>query len=122
MSNAFFEQVGKKIEMYLKDRNMTQQLLATELGISKQVLNKIIQGKKAINISEITRIAEKLQVSLDELLQLDNHTIAEPTFSFMGKIKNQSTKDKVLLLKEAIDEILFLEDYSNDCKKTESEI
>lgn len=35
----------------------------------------------------------------------------------MGQIKNEKTRQKVEFLKNVIDEILFLEEYANECKK-----
>lgn len=115
-NNFIFEQVGKQILLCLAEKRMTQQTLATKLNISKQVVNKIIQGQKAINVAEITKIASALEIPVETLLSIPAHAPAEPTFSFMGNINNQQTKEKVLLLKEVIDEILFLEDYANDFK------
>lgn len=117
-NNYIFEQVGKQISLCLADKAMTQQSLATKLDISKQVLNKIIKGQKAINVNEITRIANALDVSVEKLLYVSDSVPSEPTFSFMGNIKNPQTKEKVLLLKEVIDEILFLEDYANELKSS----
>ena len=36
-------------------------------------------------------------------------------FSYMGQIKNEKTRQKVEFLKNVIDEILFLEEYANEC-------
>ena len=52
-----FAQVGENIQHLLDERGMTQQNLAEALGISKQVVNKIIKGNKAINVKEIAEIA-----------------------------------------------------------------
>ena len=46
-----FAQVGANIQEQLDRKGFTQQSLADELGISKQVMNKIIKGNKAINVS-----------------------------------------------------------------------
>ena len=111
--NNYFEIVGKNISTVLTNKDMTQQALADRLSVSRQVVNKIVQGQKAINVAEITKIATVLDVSIDTLL-LDSSTLTrEPTFSFMGKILNPNTKEKILLIKEAIDELLFLEEYAD---------
>lgn len=113
MNNNYFEIVGKNISEVLANKDMTQQALADRLSISRQVVNKIVQGQKAINVSEITKIAAVLNVSIDTLLNDSSVLASEPTFSFMGKINNPNTKEKILLIKEAIDELLFLEDYAD---------
>lgn len=117
MTNLF-EQVGRQISKILFEKNMTQQSLANSLNISKQVLNKIIQGQKAINVFEISKIASVLNVTVDSLLNVTSPEEQKPSFSFMGSIQNQKTKDKVQLLKEAIEEIIFLEDYANGFAQT----
>lgn len=113
MNNNYFETVGKNISVVLSKQDMTQQALADKLNISRQMVNKIIQGQKAINVSEITKIASILNVSIDTLLCDSSVFKNEPTFSFMGNIQNPETKEKILLIKEAIDELLFLEEYAD---------
>ena len=115
MDKAFFEQVGKNISNTLEQKRITQQALAIQLGISKQVLSKIIKGQKAINVSEISMISKALNVSIDSLLNIKSQTPElSPQFSFMGKLKKEKTKEKVNLLRNVVDEILFIEDYLND--------
>ena len=43
-----FAQVGENIQHLLDERGMTQQNLAEALGISKQVVNKILRGIKLL--------------------------------------------------------------------------
>ncbi|MCD8096825.1 MAG: helix-turn-helix domain-containing protein [Lachnospiraceae bacterium] len=70
MDHMLFEQVGSNIRSILSAQGRTQQSLAEELGISKQVMSKIIAGAKAINAAEIRRIADALHVSADSLLEM----------------------------------------------------
>ena len=115
MEKSFFELVGKNISCVLEQKRITQQSLADILGVSKQVLSKIIKGQKAINVIEISMISKALDVSIDSLLGvLPQKPDLLPQFSFMGELKKEKTKDKVDFLRGVIDEILFLEDYSND--------
>jgi len=114
MERAFYELVGKNISDLLARKEMTQQSLADVLGISRQVMCKIINGQKAINIIEIDRISKALEVSIESLLDVASrkHDL-QPQFSFMGELNSEQTKEKVGMLKEVIDEILFLEEYAN---------
>lgn len=116
MGKLFFEQVGKNIQKELETQGKNQQFLADRLGISKQVMSKIVSGAKAINVAEISKIAEILQVSADQLLTVE--AVVEPThcFSFMGKVKNEQTKKKIEILQTVIDEILMLEEYADGRK------
>ena len=57
-----FSQVGSNIQKHLVAKGFTQQRLADELGISKQVMNKIIKGGFLLrtNISQLrVRMEEK---------------------------------------------------------------
>jgi transcriptional regulator with XRE-family HTH domain len=115
MEKMFFELVGKNISTILEQKRITQQNLADILGVSKQVLSKIIKGQKAINVSEISMISKALGVSIESLLDVESQTTnLSPQFSFMGELKKEKTKEKVDFLRHVIDEMLFLEEYSND--------
>ena len=113
MDYTFFKQVGTNIENVLHEKNYTQQDLANELMISKQVMNKIISGAKAINVEEIKKIASALDVSVDALLYVEPEAVQTHRFSFMGQVQNEETKSKINKLKTVIEEILLLEDYAN---------
>ncbi|KLU60494.1 anaerobic benzoate catabolism transcriptional regulator [Peptococcaceae bacterium CEB3] len=110
-----FAQVGKNISNVMTQRGMTQQNLADKLGISKQVMSKIIKGNKAINVTELSQIASILGSTTDSLLTVESNTITrEPGLAFMGMIKDEETQTKVELLRNAIDQIRLLEELAND--------
>lgn len=114
MNNTIFEQVGSNIQNILNEQGKTQQYLAEQLGISKQVMSKIISGAKAINVAEISKIAAVLNVSADQLLDVENGQEPVHNFSFMGKVKNEETKKKIEFLQTVIEEILMLEEYADE--------
>lgn len=108
-----FSQVGANIQRQLDAKGLTQQSLADTLNISKQVMNKIVKGSKAINVSELAKIAEILNISTDELLTLSNESTTRDSLSFMGTVHNAETREKVNLIRSAIDEINMLEELLN---------
>lgn len=109
-----FAQVGANIRRALDSKGLTQQSLADRLGISKQVMNKIIKGSKAINVYELSQIAEVLNLSTDELLTVDSMPAAADNLSFMGRISDTETLKKINLIRTTIDEIHMLEDLLNE--------
>ena len=109
-----FSQVGANIQKNINLKGMTQQSLADALGISKQVMNKIVKGSKAINVNELARISEILGISTDALLTADDNLAPAAGLAFMGTIKDADTREKVDLIRSAIDEIHMLEDLIND--------
>lgn len=105
-----FAQVGANIQKQLDKKGLSQQNLADALGISRQVMNKIIKGGKAINVKELARIASVLGTSTDELLAVPETSAAVDSLSFMGNVTDKETVEKIELLRKAIDEIHLLED------------
>lgn len=111
MYTSNFIQVGRNIQNFLGVKGKTQQNLADAMGISKQVMSKIINGNKAINVNEITKIAEFLEVSVDDILRIDSQTdFTESVVDFMGLIGGDSAREKVEHIMNAIDEIFMLEE------------
>lgn len=108
-----FAQVGANIQKQLDIKGMTQQSLADVLQISKQVMNKIIKGSKAINVNELARIAEVLSTTTDALLTVSNEPVAVESLSFMGTVHDEVTLERVNLIRLAIDEINMLEELLN---------
>ena len=114
MDNTIFRQVGSNIQKILTMQGKTQQFLAEKLGVSKQVMNKIISGSKAINVAEISKIASALNVSVDSLLSTDRVQNPAHHFCFMGQVKDENTKRRIEVLQTVIDEILMLEEYVDE--------
>ena len=109
-----FAQVGANIQNKFDEKEMTQQSLVDALGISKQVMNKIIKGSKAINVNELARIAGILNTSTDALLTVRAESVTADNLSFMGNVQDEVTRESVDLIRTAIDEIHMLEELLND--------
>ena len=66
------EQLSNKIRRLRFDAGeMTQKALAEQVGISRQTMNAIENGRHAPTISVAIRIADVFQVSVDQLFTLD---------------------------------------------------
>lgn len=105
-----FAQVGANIQKQLDAKGMTQQNLADALEVSKQVMNKIVKGSKAINVNELAKIAEVLNTSTDALLTVSNEPAEADNLSFMGAVHDSATLERVNIIRSAIDEIHMLEE------------
>jgi transcriptional regulator with XRE-family HTH domain len=106
-----FKQVGENIRQALKNRGMTRQQLADRLGISEQAVNRIINGKKAINIMELSQVASILDISPDELLSVKNPIQMENKKQlFTDELKNEEVHRNIDFLRNVIDQIRILED------------
>lgn len=109
---TIFEQIGEKISTWLESQGKTQSLIAERMGVSKQVMSKIVNGKKAINIEEITKIAGIIGVTVDELLQLKDapQVIQEPILFMIGKLEKEHTKEGLQFLNHVMNEMIELEE------------
>ncbi|MDX9940305.1 MAG: helix-turn-helix transcriptional regulator [Sphaerochaetaceae bacterium] len=111
MEPDFFREIGSRISHILMSQDRSQQSLADDLNISKQVMHKIIKGSKAINAIELGSIARSLGVPVDTLIpslsQMEPPVVA---FGFMGEIACEKTKEEFERIRTAIDEMLFLKD------------
>lgn len=94
------KQIGTNILFYLKEQNKTQVDLADGLGASKQVVNKIIKGKKAIKTQELVAISNFLKISVEDIIN-GKKTVSEKELEAVhlyGSIKNTETADFILSL------------------------
>ncbi len=108
-----FERIGKKILELLGETEMTQTDLAREIGMSKQVVSKIVRGKKAINVEEISKIASVLNITIDELIspvQAEMQTNTNPMLTLMGTVTKANTKDDLRFLNHVMDEMVALKE------------
>lgn len=62
-----FSEIGARIRQLREEMGMSQDQLANELGLSRPVVTKIENGKKAINSLELRLIADVLRVTTDSL-------------------------------------------------------
>lgn len=110
MYTSNLRQIGTNIKRELESRGIKQQKLADALGISKQVMNKIIEGRKAINLTEFAKIANALGIATDALLTDEPYTTPVVSLSYMERTKRDEEHDKVSFIRCAIDDIYFLEE------------
>ena len=91
---------------------MTQESLADELSISNHAMIKIIKGTKAINARELKKIASVLGTTRDSLLMANIESVQIESIAFMRTMQDEKIREKVEILRLAIDESLLLEELS----------
>lgn len=94
------KQIGTNILFYLNKQNKTQVELAEGLGASKQVVNKIIKGKKALKTQELVAISDFLKISMEDIIN-GNKTIKEEELEAVhlsGTINKTETAEFILSL------------------------
>lgn len=69
MDDEMFLQIGAKIVYYRKLRNMSQKELARKIGITRQHLSSIENGKSKWTIDILWDIAKELLISPNDILK-----------------------------------------------------
>lgn len=100
--------IANNILMRLKEQNKKQVDLADGIGISKQIISKMLNGSRAINAIELRKIAEYLGVTMDALAKLpevpqENNVI----HAFMGRVTSEGGKNALAIADKISDMILF---------------
>lgn len=62
-------EVGVNIRTAINERGMKQRFVADKLGMSPQNFNDLLSGRRSIRIVDLGKIAEVLNVTVDELLK-----------------------------------------------------
>lgn len=111
----FFENIGKNIQVELDRLDWSKSFLAEKIGVSRQVLQKIINGNKAINAYEISQIANVLGTTADALINSKCIEIGvKPQYQFMGHFSKEANFD---FIKSIIREYMDMEEDLSEIKR-----
>ena len=116
---------SEKLKVLIEDarvkKGISQRELAKATGISRSTLNDLINGKiKKVDIDDLRKIAEVLDMSLQELLKVAGYD--EMLFYFSkDKYANKSTKDLKNLIEQYKKSELDLLDFDSNKRKKVSD-
>ena len=68
-------EVAHKIKKLRELKNLTQEYMADELGITQGAYSKIENGETDLNLSKLDKIAEILGVSAKEIINFDEQMV-----------------------------------------------
>ena len=61
--------VANNIMDQMKNHNIKQIELANAIGVTKQIMSKMLNGSRLINIAELHKIADYFHVQADDLMK-----------------------------------------------------
>jgi len=100
--------VASNIMSKMKEHNTKQIELANAIGVSKQVMSKMLNGARLISIAELQKIAAYYHVPTDELLcrpaEACNVNVVR---AFMGKVNSAAAREALRTADELADLIIF---------------
>ncbi|SHI91234.1 helix-turn-helix domain-containing protein [Desulfofundulus thermosubterraneus] len=95
-----FSEIGERIRILREQCNMSQEELASRIGLSRPVVTKIEGGKKALNSLELRLIADALSVSTDDLTR----PVEEEDCTLVGRFRAKQDKNNPALI-ESIEKL-----------------
>jgi len=106
-----YEAIGSRIRKCRKDRNLTQEVLAEQCGISTAFIGHIERGTRKLSVETLFRIAQELNVSTDYLLfesKVSNNDLLSQIACILDKkdpTKAHSLLSATKILSERLEEI-----------------
>lgn len=102
------EIISNNIINVMKQSGKKQIDLAGYLGVSKQIVSKMLSGARIINAIELQKISEFLGVSMESLVKVPE-IIPETNAvkAFMGKVESREAKEGLKTADEIADLICF---------------
>ena len=102
--------IANNVLSLLKKTGKKQNDLAEALGISKQVMSKLLNGSRTINAVELLNIAEYFCIDVKELSRIPNAipgTSGNAVRAFMGTFEAPAAKQALEIADELADLIIF---------------
>ncbi len=114
--------IASNIKNELKKANKTQDDLAYEIGISKDMMNMIMNGTRMINRLELEKISKYFNVSIESLMTIPkNYMDTNVIDMFIKRVNTKEAQKGIELADELSDMILFHNRiYRNDKKMEQS--
>ncbi|MCD8155350.1 MAG: helix-turn-helix domain-containing protein [Clostridiales bacterium] len=102
------ETISNNIMNIMKQNGKKQIELADYLGVSRQVISRMLTGGRMINAMELQKISEFLGTSMESLVKRPTG-IAETNAvkAFMGKVESQKARDGLEIADEIAELICF---------------
>ncbi len=87
--------IATRILTTIKEKGITQVQLAEKLGVSPQMVNKIVKGKENLTLETISRIGEMLATTLIEV-PLRPLKVSRSTVSHSERIGIRATRTRLI--------------------------
>ena len=115
--------IAKNILTNLQAKKKRQKDLAAYLGVSPQIMSKIMNAERTISAIELKKISDFLDVSLNDLMSNPKSEEGfDVSLAFMGKISSEGGKKAVEIASLVADTIIFYDRIIENGKKMEEKM
>jgi transcriptional regulator with XRE-family HTH domain len=110
--------IANNIVETLKFKNIKQSKLAENLNIPRQTVNKMLNGSRGINASELKDIAIILDTTMDKLCKVSEKNLETNVFrKIVDKVDEEDAKQTILIADELINMLLFHRNAAKEFEK-----
>jgi transcriptional regulator with XRE-family HTH domain len=100
--------VANNVIEQMKKKNVKQIELANAIGVTKQVMSKMLNGSRMINIAELHKISEYFGIKMDDLMYESTVSQDENVVkAFMGKVNTEAAREALNIVDELADMINY---------------
>lgn len=100
--------VANNVIEQMKKKNVKQIELANAIGVTKQVMSKMLNGSRMINIAELHKISEYFGIKMDDLMYESTVSQEENVVKvFMGKVNTEAAREALNIVDELADMIIY---------------
>lgn len=93
-----FTDIGKRIQKYRKNKNLTQTALAEMIGTNQKHLSRIESGYHKSSFNTIAAIASSLNIPIDALIaDMDDSSNASTLKIILDNVKGMNSKQLQML-------------------------
>ena len=115
--------IASNILFELQKQKIKQVGFSKGIGVSKQTMDKMMNGARVINAIELHKISEYLHVSMDSLLKMPEKPLdTNVMHAFIERIKTEEAQKGIQLADELSDMILFHTRVCENGKRMEEEV
>ena len=100
--------VANNVIEQMKKKNVKQIELVNAIGVTKQVMSKMLNGSRMINIAELHKISEYFGIKMDDLMYESTVSQDENVVkAFMGKVNTEAAREALNIVDELADMIIY---------------
>ncbi len=100
--------IANNINAFLEQNHKRQVDLANYLHVSRQIVNKMLNGTRTINAAELLQIARFCGTNMETLTTVsDNYEETNVFHVFMGQVKTEEARQSIRDIDTLIELILF---------------
>ena len=100
--------VANNVIEQMKKKNVKQIELVNAIGVTKQVMSKMLNGSRMINIAELHKISEYFGIKMDDLMYESTVSQEENVVKvFMGKVNTEAAREALNTVDELADMIIY---------------